>query len=240
MKVQVAKLQSRLSGSQICDEGDGRGEGSDCMFDGKSQCMGPAMTKGGVQVKDAIDCGMEESEHLLADARLNFNDEVGRTSGGEQGEAEVVAASSSKRVHEDEQIQMCVTGEGQTVDQCVRRTGTPRRRPSGRGRRLSTIAMRMKREPRTRKASALRISPYTNPLHERKTGQRRQKKLVAVRGENNGNQSDKAAGGDSEQPTDHDTQQPPHDQIEQGAGCVQPIDDNEGDSSDVISEEVRF
>ena len=100
--------------------------------------------------------------------------------------------------------------------------------------------MRMKREPSTRKASALWISPYTNPLHERKTTQRRQKKLVTVRGENIGNDNDKAAGGDSEQPTDHDTQQPADDEIDQGAGCVQPIHANEGDSSDVISDEVRF
>jgi len=80
---------------------------------------GPCNEQGccnGVEVKDDIECGIEGSEHPLADGRLNLNDKVGRTSPGEQGEAEAVGASAAKPVHADEQIQMCGTDQGETVE----------------------------------------------------------------------------------------------------------------------------
>ena len=205
LKVQVAKLPQRLSGSRICDDGDGPSEGSDCMFDGKGQCMGTPMNKDSVEVKDDIARGTEGSEDPVADVRCILNDKARRTSQGQQRKAEVPGEGVAKPVHADQQIEIYSTDRGQSVQYLVHRTTTPIRWASARGRRVSNIIMRMKRQPRTRKASALRVSPHRNPLQGRKRTRARQNKLVTVRGENIGKDSDKAAGGQSEQPTDHYT-----------------------------------
>ena len=54
LKVQATKLQHILSGSGICNDGDGRGEGPQCMVEGKGEGMGPPMNKDSVEVKDDI------------------------------------------------------------------------------------------------------------------------------------------------------------------------------------------
>jgi len=229
-----------LSRSGICDDEDAQGEGSNYMLDGKWNCMGRAMNKDSVEVKDDIVRGTESSEDPVANGRCNLNDKVGRTSQEQQRKVEVAGEGVPKPVHTDEQIEMCNTDCGQSVQQPVRSTATPLRRASARGRRVSHIVVRMKRQPRTQKASALRVPPYINHLHGRKRTKGRQNKSVTIHGRNVSKDTDEAAGGDSQHQLDDHTQHAPDDQIEQAEGCVQPIDVIQGDCSERISNEVRF
>ena len=89
---------------------------------------------------------------------------------------------------------------------------------------MSNIVMRMKTQPRTRKASAVRASPYTNPLHGRKGRKGRQNKSVTVRVRNSSKDTAEVVGCDSQQAAQYHIENAAVDQIEQAVGCVQPIE----------------
>jgi len=180
LKVEVVKLQQRMSGSGKCDDGDGPREGSECIMDGKGKSMGAPMNTDSVEVKDDIVHGMDGADDVVGDGQYSLIDKAGRTSRGEERRGEVAGDGVRTHVHRDEQNKMCSTGRGQSVRQPARTTTTRRSLGYGKGRRVSNIAMRMKTQPRRRRASALRASPYTNPLHGTKSRKGRQNKSVTV------------------------------------------------------------
>jgi len=138
------------------------------MVEGKGEGMGPPMNKDSVKVKDDIVGGMEGSEDRLGDGRCNLNDKAGVTCEGEESKSDMVGEGVAKDVHAVEQIEICSTDRGLSVQHLVCRSATPQRRAYAARRRLSNIVIRMKRQPRTRKESALKASTYTNPLLPRK------------------------------------------------------------------------
>jgi len=140
------------------------------MVEGKGAGMGPPMNKDNVKVKDDIVGGMEGSQDRFGDGQLD--DKARVTWEGEESKSDMVGEGAAKHVHADGQIERCSTDCGLSVQDLVRRSATPSCRAYAARRRLSNIVIRMKRQPRTRKESALKASTYTNPLLPRKKKQR--------------------------------------------------------------------
>jgi len=238
LKVQVAKMQQIMSRLGICYDGDGGGEGPQCMVEGEGARMGPPLNKYSAQVKDDIVRAMEGSEEQMCDGRLKHKARA--TCEREEFNSEMVGEGAATHVHIGGHIGRCSRHCGLTVQEVVRRSATPQRRAYAARRRLSTIAIRMKRQPRTRKASALKGSPYTNPLLPRKKGKASQKKSVTLRGENNSKDTQQAIDGDNQQPVEDGTQHDADDDLQQSARSVPPMEGIQGDGSEVLSDEVRL
>ena len=105
----------------------------------------------------------------MADGACNsLIDKPGSNSQGQELEGEAVGEAVAKDVHAADHIKFCSTDGEQTVEQPILGTATLQRRASDRGRRASNIVTRMKREPRTRKASVLRAYHTLTPFMEEK------------------------------------------------------------------------
>jgi len=238
LKVQVAKMQHIISRSGICYDGDGGGEGPQCMVEGEGERMGPPLNKDSAEVQDDIVVGMEGSEEQMGDGRLN--DKARASCEGEESKSEMVGEDAATHVHIVGQIGRCSRYCGLTVQELVRRSATTQRRAYAARRRLSYIVIRMKRQPRMRKASALKASPYTNPLLPRKRAKRRQNESVTQRGGNNSKDTHQATGGDNQQPVEDDTEHDADDDLQQSARCVPPMEGIQGDGSELLSDEVHL
>ena len=176
--VEGAGCENAAHNQQIgnCYDGDGGGEGPQCMVEGEGERMGPPLNKDSAEVQDDIVVGMEGSEEQMGDGRLN--DKARASCEGEESKSEMVGEDAATHVHIVGQIGRCSRDCGLTVQELVRRSATTQRRAYAARRRLSYIVIRMKRQPRMRKASALKASPYTNPLLPRKRAKVRQNKSV--------------------------------------------------------------
>ena len=183
LQEKVAKLEAKARNYEVGAQCDGDGETRFQTLEEMVECKDDAMNEDigdgeGGQTKvvacaeDAVEAEsrtLPEPGALEGEDEDEANRETARSEGcSQQASGEDVEPSSAQNKED-------IQGSASSSVSAMRMVNEG-------GRRASTVVTRMKSRPRARKASALQVSPYTNPLTRRMGRHRGQMKGSVTRG----------------------------------------------------------